>query len=164
MKEIYLAGGCFWGVDAYFQRIDGIVETESGYANGNTENPTYEEVCRMNTGFAETVKLIYDETVIALPEVLQRYFKIIDPTTIDRQGGDTGNQYRTGIYFVDPSDEVVIKDQLDQLAQKYEDKIQVEVMPLQNYYKAEEYHQDYLKKNPRGYCHINLALADEPLE
>ena len=163
MKEIYLAGGCFWGVDAYFQRIDGIVETESGYANGNTENPTYEEVCRMNTGFAETVKLIYDETVIALPEVLQRYFKIIDPTTIDRQGGDTGNQYRTGIYFVDPSDEVVIKDQLDQLAQKYEDKIQVEVMPLQNYYKAEEYHQDYLKKNPRGYCHINLALADEPL-
>lgn len=164
MKEIYLAGGCFWGVDAYFQRIDGIVETESGYANGNTENPTYEEVCRMNTGFAETVKLIYDETVIALPEVLQRYFKIIDPTTIDRQGGDTGNQYRTGIYFVDPSDEVVIKDQLDQLAQKYEDKIQVEVMPLQNYYKAEEYHQDYLKKNPRGYCHINLALADEPLD
>ena len=163
MKEIYLAGGCFWGVDAYFQRIDGIVETESGYANGNTENPTYEEVCRMNTGFAETVKLIYDETVIALPEVLQRYFKIIDPTTIDRQGGDTGNQYRTGIYFVDPSDEVVIKDQLDQLAKKYEDKIQVEVMPLQNYYKAEEYHQDYLKKNPRGYCHINLALADEPL-
>ena len=164
MKEIYLAGGCFWGVDAYFQRIDGIVETESGYANGNTENPTYEEVCRMNTGFAEAVKLIYDETVIALPEVLQRYFKIIDPTTIDRQGGDTGNQYRTGIYFVDPLDEVVIKDQLDQLAQKYEDKIQVEVMPLQNYYKAEEYHQDYLKKNPRGYCHINLALADEPLE
>ncbi len=164
MKEIYLAGGCFWGVDAYFQRIDGIVETESGYANGNTENPTYEEVCRMNTGFAETVKLIYDETVIALPEVLQRYFKIIDPTTIDRQGGDTGNQYRTGIYFVDPLDEVVIKDQLDQLAKKYEDKIQVEVMPLQNYYKAEEYHQDYLKKNPRGYCHINLALADEPLE
>ncbi len=163
MKEIYLAGGCFWGVDAYFQRIDGIVETESGYANGNTENPTYEEVCRMNTGFAETVKLIYDETVIALPEVLQRYFKIIDPTTIDRQGGDTGNQYRTGIYFVDPLDEVVIKDQLDQLAKKYEDKIQVEVMPLQNYYKAEEYHQDYLKKNPRGYCHINLALADEPL-
>ena len=163
MKEIYLAGGCFWGVDAYFQRIDGIVETESGYANGNTENPTYEEVCRMNTGFAEAVKLIYDETVIALPEVLQRYFKIIDPTTIDRQGGDTGNQYRTGIYFVDPSDEVVIKDQLDQLAKKYEDKIQVEVMPLQNYYKAEEYHQDYLKKNPRGYCHINLALADEPL-
>lgn len=164
MKEIYLAGGCFWGVDAYFQRIDGIVETESGYANGNTENPTYEEVCRMNTGFAEAVKLIYDETVIALPEVLQRYFKIIDPTTIDRQGGDTGNQYRTGIYFVDPLDEVVIKDQLDQLAKKYEDKIQVEVMPLQNYYKAEEYHQDYLKKNPRGYCHINLALADEPLE
>lgn len=163
MKEIYLAGGCFWGVDAYFQRIDGIVETESGYANGNTENPTYEEVCRMNTGFAEAVKLIYDETVIALPEVLQRYFKIIDPTTIDRQGGDTGNQYRTGIYFVDPLDEVVIKDQLDQLAKKYEDKIQVEVMPLQNYYKAEEYHQDYLKKNPRGYCHINLALADEPL-
>ena len=164
MKEIYLAGGCFWGVDAYFQRIDGIVETESGYANGNTENPTYEEVCRMNTGFAEAVKLIYDETVIALPEVLQRYFKIIDPTTIDRQGGDTGNQYRTGIYFVDPLDEVVIKDQLDQLAKKYEDKIQVEVMPLQNYYKAEEYHQDYLKKNPRGYCHINLALADEPLD
>ena len=164
MKEIYLAGGCFWGVDAYFQRIDGIVETESGYANGNTENPTYEEVCRMNTGFAETVKLIYDETVIALPEVLQRYLKIIDPTTIDRQGGDTGNQYRTGIYFVDPLDEVVIKDQLDQLAKKYEDKIQVEVMPLQNYYKAEEYHQDYLKKNPRGYCHINLALADEPLD
>ena len=117
----------------------------------------------MNTGFAEAVKLIYDETVIALPEVLQRYFKIIDPTTIDRQGGDTGNQYRTGIYFVDPLDEVVIKDQLDQLAKKYEDKIQVEVMPLQNYYKAEEYHQDYLKKNPRGYCHINLALADEPL-
>lgn len=163
MKEIYLAGGCFWGVEAYFQRLDGIASTDVGYANGNTENPTYEAVCRKNTGYAEAVHIQYDENIIALGELLQRYFRIIDPTTIDRQGGDVGNQYRTGIYYIDENDLPRIHEELDKLSQRYDDKIQVEVEPLKNYYIAEEYHQNYLQKNPKGYCHVDITLADQPL-
>ena len=163
MKEIYLAGGCFWGVEAYFQRLNGITQTTVGYANGNTENPTYEEVCRKNTGYAETVHITYDENIINLSDVLRRYFRIIDPTTIDKQGGDIGNQYRTGIYYVDANDETTINEELHTLAQKYTDKIRIEVQPLKNYYLAEEYHQKYLDKNPNGYCHVDISLAEKPL-
>lgn len=163
MKEIYLAGGCFWGVEEYFRRIEGIVETEVGYANGNTQNPTYEEVCRKNTGFAETVWIKYDEQSISLRDVLRRYFRIIDPTLLDRQGPDVGNQYRTGIYYVNEEDIPVIEEEMELLAKKYTDKIQTEVLPLKNYYKAEEYHQKYLAKNPGGYCHVDLSIAEEVL-
>ncbi len=163
MKEIYLAGGCFWGVEEYFRRLDGILETEVGYANGKTQNPTYEQVCTKTTAFAETVFLRYDEQIIPLKDLLRRYFRIIDPTSLDRQGPDVGNQYRTGIYYLDETDLPTIEHEMNELAKKYSDKIQVEVTPLINYYRAEEYHQKYLVKNPAGYCHVDLGLAEEEL-
>lgn len=163
MKEIYLAGGCFWGLEEYFSRLEGIAHTEVGYANGETEHPTYEQVCTKKTGFAETVYIRYDEEIISLKNVLRRFFRVIDPTSIDKQGPDIGNQYRTGIYFIDDSVLPLIQEEILLLSTKYRDKIQVEVCPLKNYYKAEEYHQQYLKKNPSGYCHIDLSLADEKL-
>lgn len=153
-KEIYLAGGCFWGTEQYLQNVSGIIETEVGYANGNTENPTYEEVCRKNTGHAETVKVLYDESKIGLSFILDLYYDVINPISINRQGGDSGVQYRTGIYFVDSKDEDIIKQSIAKLQEKYSEKIAIEVKPLLNYYRAEEYHQKYLDKNPNGYCHI----------
>lgn len=155
-KEIYLAGGCFWGTEKYLGNINGIIETEAGYANGNTENPTYEEVCHNNTGHAETVKVVYEESVISLSFLLELYYDVINPVSINRQGGDRGSQYRTGIYFVDSKDEPIIKESIRNLQNKYSEKIAIEVKPLLNYYKAEEYHQKYLDKNPNGYCHIGM--------
>ncbi len=153
-REIYLAGGCFWGAEKYFSMINGVKSTGVGYANGNKENPTYEEVCSGKTGFAETVKVIYDPSRVSLPFLLDMYYKIIDPTSINRQGNDTGTQYRTGIYYTDPLDEKTIRASLEKLSGKYEKPIAVEAGPLKNYYPAEEYHQKYLDKNPGGYCHI----------
>lgn len=153
-KEIYLAGGCFWGTEKYLGNIPGILSTEVGYANGNTENPTYEQVCYHSTGHAEAVKVEYDDSVIGLPFILQLYYDVINPVSINRQGGDVGSQYRTGIYFVDEKDEPVIRASIDELQKKYKEKIAIEVMPLKQYSRAEEYHQKYLDKNPGGYCHI----------
>lgn len=153
-KEIYLAGGCFWGTEQYLQNIPGILATEVGYANGNTEHPTYEEVCRHNTGHAETVKVEYEDTVIGLPYILELYYDVINPVSINRQGGDVGSQYRTGIYYTDAKDAPVIEESIKKLQNRYQEKIAVERLPLENYYKAEEYHQKYLDKNPGGYCHI----------
>ena len=153
-KEIYLAGGCFWGTEKYLENISGIIETEVGYANGNTEKPTYEEVCHHHTGHAETVKVVYEDTIVHLPFLLNLYYDVINPVSVNRQGGDTGTQYRTGIYFTDRKDETVILDSIAELQKKYQEKIAIEVKPLSNYYRAEEYHQKYLDKNPHGYCHI----------
>lgn len=153
-KEIYLAGGCFWGTEKYLEDIKGMLSTEVGYANGNTENPTYQEVCHNNTGHAETVKVVYDESQISLPFILNMYYEVINPVSINRQGEDKGTQYRTGIYYVDEKDEEMIRKSIAELQTKYEEKIAIEVKPLENYYKAEEYHQKYLDKNPNGYCHI----------
>ncbi|WP_099468158.1 peptide-methionine (S)-S-oxide reductase MsrA [Konateibacter massiliensis] len=153
-KEIYLAGGCFWGTEKYLQEIKGIVQTEVGYANGTTENPTYEEVCHNNTGHAEAVKVLYDDSQISLEEVLNLYYDVINPVSVNRQGGDVGTQYRTGIYYVDSKDEPAIQASIQKLQQSYKEKIAIEVKPLSNYSKAEEYHQKYLDKNPNGYCHI----------
>lgn len=153
-KEIYLAGGCFWGTEHYLQNIPGILSTETGYANGNTEYPTYEEVCRHNTGHAETVKVEYEDTVIGLPYILELYYDVINPVSINRQGGDVGSQYRTGIYYTDVQDAPVIEESISKLQKGYQEKIAIERRPLENYYKAEEYHQKYLDKNPGGYCHI----------
>lgn len=153
-KEIYLAGGCFWGTEQYLKNIKGIIETEVGYANGTTENPTYEEVCHHNTGHTETVKVIYDEILISLSYILELYYEVINPISINRQGGDIGSQYRTGIYFTDPQDEVVIQKSILELQKKHKEKIAIEVKPLLNYYRAEQYHQKYLDNNPNGYCHI----------
>ncbi len=154
-KTIYLAGGCFWGTEQYLQNVKGVLFTEVGYANGNTKNPTYEEVCHNNTGHAETVKVEYDDSVIGLPFVLNLYYDVINPVSINRQGGDSGVQYRTGIYYVDGQDEAIILESIRELQKKYKEKIAIEVKPLSNYYRAEEYHQKYLDKNPTGYCHIS---------
>ncbi len=153
-KEIYLAGGCFWGTEQYLQHIKGILATEVGYANGNTENPTYEEVCRKDTGHAEAVKVEYEDTVIGLPYILELYYDVINPVSVNRQGGDVGSQYRTGIYYIDEQDVPVIEGSISKLQENYKEKIAIERLPLNNYYKAEEYHQKYLDKNPGGYCHI----------
>ena len=158
MKEIYLAGGCFWGVEEYFSRIEGVVDTDVGYANGRRENPTYEQVCTGTTGHAETTYLKYDEGVVSLEFLLEKFFKIIDPTLLNRQGGDIGNQYRTGIYYLDEEDIPVIKEKMDQVGEMYREPIVTELEPLRSYFSAEEYHQDYLKKNPGGYCHVDMSL------
>ena len=154
-KEIYLAGGCFWGTEKYLQSIPGVIATEVGYANGNTQNPTYEEVCHKNTGHAETVKVEYNNEQISLSYLLDLFYDVIDPTSINRQGGDTGTQYRSGIYFVDHEDESSIRKSIETLQKKYREKIAIELLELMNYFKAEEYHQKYLDKNPNGYCHIH---------
>ncbi|KAB3529983.1 peptide-methionine (S)-S-oxide reductase MsrA [Alkaliphilus pronyensis] len=158
MKEIVLAGGCFWGVEAYFLRLEGVVETEVGYANGSVENPTYQQVCNTNTGHAEVCRIKYDEEKIRLEDILMKFFKIIDPTAVNRQGPDIGHQYRTGIYYTDEADLQVILKVIGDEQSKYSKKIATEVEPLKVYYPAEEYHQKYLEKNPNGYCHINLNV------
>ena len=157
MKTIYLAGGCFWGTQKFFDQFDGVIKTSVGYANGQKEKPSYEEVCN-NSGHAETVKINYDESVISTQQLLEYYFMTIDPTSVNRQGGDTGIQYRTGIYYEDESLVSDIKDAVVEEQKKYEVPLAVEVKPLQNFYTAEEYHQKYLDRNPGGYCHINPAL------
>jgi len=156
MPVIYLAGGCFWGMEKYLRSIRGVLSTEVGYANGKTENPTYEEVCHNDTGHAETVKVDYDENVLPLSFLLELYFDAIDPTSVNRQGGDVGTQYRTGIYYVDEGDLPIIRRVVERLQKRCESPIATEVKPLENFYPAEEYHQKYLDKNPGGYCHIGL--------
>ncbi len=163
IREIYLAGGCFWGVEGYFKKIEGVKDTTCGYANGKTANPSYEDVCRHNTGHVETVRVLFDTDVINLEDLLIYYFRIIDPVSVNKQGNDVGTQYRTGIYYTDESLLPVIKAAVEREQRKYNEKIAVEVLPLENFYSAEEYHQNYLDKNPNGYCHINFNLANEPI-
>lgn len=163
INRIYLAGGCFWGVEGYFKRIEGVVDTECGYANGNTKNPSYEEVCRKNTGHAEAVRIDFDDNIISLEDLLIYYFRIIDPISVNKQGNDVGTQYRTGIYYTDEGQLPIINAALKREQEKYIDKIAVEVLEIENFYDAEEYHQNYLDKNPNGYCHINLEWANEPI-
>lgn len=153
MKTIYLAGGCFWGVQKYFDQFDGVISTEVGYANGPEKAPSYEEVCQ-SSGHAETVKIVYDETKITLTELLKYYFLVVDPTSVNKQGNDIGIQYRTGIYYT-------TEDQLQEAQKVYQaeeqkigEKLKVELEPIHNFYTAEQYHQKYLEKNPSGYCHI----------
>ncbi len=155
-REIYLAGGCFWGCQKFFDRICGVLSTEVGYANGNTAHPTYEQVKHCNTGHAETVRVTYDPQVLPLQTLLERYFSVIDPTAVDHQGEDFGHQYRTGIYTVRAQDEPIVRDALAALASRIGQTPAIEFMPLQNFYPAEESHQKYLEKNPNGYCHIHF--------
>ena len=162
-RSIYLAGGCFWGVEAYFERIDGVLDAVSGYANGATENPSYEDVVYRNTGHAETVKVVYNPDKLSLEDILQYYFRIIDPTSLNKQGNDRGVQYRTGIYTADAAEQEVVAAALVELQQRYKRPVVVENTALKHFYEAEQYHQDYLLKNPNGYCHVDLTKADEPL-
>lgn len=161
LKTIYLAGGCFWGLEAYMERIYGVADVVSGYANGKTENPTYEDVSHKNTGHAETLEVKYDPSRLSLDELLNYYLKVIDPTSLNKQGNDEGTQYRTGVYFTDEKDREIIEKKLEDEQEKYKDKIVVEVKKLENFYKAEEYRQDYLDKNPYGYCHVDLRKVNE---
>ncbi|MGL4991494.1 MAG: peptide-methionine (S)-S-oxide reductase MsrA [Sarcina sp.] len=156
MKEIILAGGCFWGVEEFFRRTEGIIETEVCYVNGRTENPTYEEICHGNTNYAEACKIIYDDNILPLESLLDKFWTIINPTALNKQGNDVGSQYRTGIYYFDPLDIPIITESVAKEQKNHEKKIVTEVKPLEKYYKAEEYHQKYLVKNPGGYCHIKF--------
>ena len=153
MKTIYLAGGCFWGVQRYFDQFDGVRETEVGYANGPDHAPSYQEVCK-NSGHAETVKIVYDEDRIGTEALLDFYFNVIDPLSVNRQGHDEGIQYRTGIFYDDETLLPAIRTVDAREEEKAGQKLAVVVEPLKNFYSAEEYHQKYLEKNPGGYCHI----------
>lgn len=153
MKEIYLAGGCFWGMQKFFDQFDGIIKTEVGYANGPDQKPSYEEVCH-NSGHAETLRILYDEKLLSLTKILEYYFMVIDPVSVNRQGNDIGIQYRTGIYYRE-------EDQLPEIMDIYQKEqeqagvpLAVSLENLKNFFSAEEYHQKYLDKNPGGYCHI----------
>ncbi len=158
-KEIYLAGGCFWGVEAYIKKIKGVLYTSVGYSNGKTDQTTYNNIGL--TGHSETVKVSFDQEQVSLTQILEYYFAIIDPISKNRQGNDIGTQYRTGIYFKNEEDKVVIERFVHSQQKFYQDKIQVEIVPVSNYVTAEEYHQNYLDKNPNGYCHINIRKHPE---
>lgn len=163
IQSIYLAGGCFWGLEAYMERVPGVIDVVSGYANGKTDDPTYEDLLYRNTGHAETVKVTYDGAVIDLSGILEYYFKVIDPYSLNKQGNDVGTQYRTGIYYENESDQRRVEAFIANKQAEAKKTIRVEVLPLAGFKMAEDYHQDYLKKNPNGYCHIDLDTAYAPL-
>lgn len=156
MKSIVVAGGCFWGVEAYFKLVQGVLDTEVGYIDGRKPYPTYEEVCS-GAGHAEAVWIEYDENVVSLQTLLDHLFNIADPTLKNRQGPDIGVQYRTGLYNFSSEDQKNIDAYLASLAQKYPKKLHVDVKQTSTFYPAETYHQDYLDKNKNGYCHVNLS-------
>lgn len=153
IRTIYLAGGCFWGCQKFFDQFEGVMKTEVGYANGPEGPVSYEEVCR-SSGHAETVRVVYDETRLSLPELIGYYFMVIDPVAVNRQGNDRGIQYRTGIYFTDPGQYPELRRLYDREERKAGRPLAVQLEPLRNFFSAEAYHQKYLEKNPGGYCHI----------
>ena len=164
MKTIYLAGGCFWGAEKYLGLVPGVVDTNVGYANGRTENPSYEDVKYHQSGHAETVRVKYDETKISLERLLEKYFEAIDPVSVNKQGEDEGIQYRTGIYYTDREDLTAINAVYERIAEANEKPLAVEVLPLVHYYEAEDYHQKYLDKNPQGYCHLDGCMFERAKE
>ena len=168
-KEIYLAGGCFWGTELYTSLVYGVVSAESGYANGATSHPSYREVCS-GSSHAETVHIVYDPAKVSLDQLLLAFYDSIDPTVKDRQGNDIGRQYRSGIYYVpnadgsESADAAVIRSSLDALQQRIGKPVAIEMGPIVNFYRAEDDHQEYLVKNPNGYCHISPALIAQMRE
>lgn len=157
-NDIYFAGGCFWGTEHFFKQIKGVLSTETGFANGTTTNPTYEQVYTDTTGYAETVRVTYDDTQVSLTFLVRMFFAAIDPLSLNKQGHDQGTRYRTGVYYTQPEQLEVIKAVFDEEQKKYTQPIVVELEQLRNYYPADEYHQDYLDKHPDGYCHLPLQL------
>ncbi|MCY7370036.1 MAG: peptide-methionine (S)-S-oxide reductase MsrA [Polaromonas sp.] len=163
-QTIVLGGGCFWCTEAVFVKVRGVNDVESGYSNGQASRPSYEEVCTGRTGSNEVVKLNYEEADISLREILEIFFVIHDPTTLNRQGNDSGTQYRSGIYTTTPEQKQVADDMLRQISQDklFGRPIVTEVLPLENYFPAEDYHQDFFEKNPyQGYC---MAVAAPKVE
>lgn len=157
MKEIYFAGGCFWGTEHYIRQFEGVAETATGYANGSLPNPTYEQVYTDRTGHVECVKVIYDPEIISLATLCRLFFRSIDPLLKDRQGNDVGIRYRTGIYWVDGEDGQIVEDVYKEIQSGHDSPLMVEKCLLDCFYPAEDYHQDYLMKNPDGYCHLSPA-------
>lgn len=160
--EIVFAGGCFWGVQEYFSRVPGVTSTETGYAQSAVANPTYRQVCSGATGAAEAVRIVFDPERVPLALLARRLFRIIDPVSLNRQGNDFGTQYRTGIYYVSPEQKPILESVMAEEQRKYRQPLAVELAPLANFYPAEDYHQDYLKKNPGGYCHISFESLNDP--
>ncbi len=158
MKTIYFAGGCFWGTEHYMSQFDGVIETVVGYANGSLSDPSYEQVYTDQTGHVECVKVVYDEELICLATLCRLFFKSIDPVLLNRQGEDCGTRYRTGIYWMDEADSEIVGTVYDEVQRRYEVPLAVEKESLKCFYPAEEYHQDYLYKNPSGYCHLSVAM------
>ncbi len=157
-KVITLGGGCFWCTEAVFVRVRGVSDVESGYCNGHTINPTYAQVCEGDTGHNEVVRLTYDPSVISLRELLEIFFVIHDPTTLNRQGNDAGTQYRSGIYWRDEADRVVAQQVLDEVNAELAGRVVTELQALANYSAAEDYHQDYFEQHPnQGYCAFVVA-------
>ncbi len=161
MAVLYLAAGCFWGAQHFLRQLPGVLSTRVGYANGRTENPSYEQVKHEHTGHAETVEVQYDQAVLPTAELLDCYYLCIDPTSVNRQGEDEGEQYRTGIYYTDPALLPDIQASLDRLAARYDKPLAIQLEPLAQFFPAEDYHQDYLIKNPNGYCHIPRDLIQK---
>lgn len=161
-REIVFAGGCFWGVQEYFSRVPGVISTETGYAQSAVESPGYRQVCSGTTGAVEAVKIVFDPARVSLGNLARRLFRIIDPVSVNKQGNDRGTQYRTGMYYTDKTEEEILAGILAQEQKKYDKPLAVELLPLKNFYPAEDYHQDYLKKNPGGYCHISFASLNDP--
>lgn len=157
MAEIYFAGGCYWGVEKAFQMLKGVVDTEVGFANGHANHPTYEQVCMGDTGYRETVRVVYNSKRISLEELVQVFFMIIHPEQKNRQGNDYGTQYQTGIYYTDETSRQIIEPLYNEEKSKHED-FYVEFEPLRCFYAAEDEHQDYLINHPNGYCHIPLDV------
>ena len=160
LRTIYLAGGCYWGVEKYISNIAGVQETEAGFANGHVRAPAYVQVKKGDTGHAETVRVVYEDDVLPLDRLLRLFFRIVDPTSFERQGEDVGNQYRTGVYWTDAADETVVRAELSKLQQQYAAPLAVEACELDCFYPAEEYHQKYLDKTPGGYCHVPWEMID----
>jgi len=160
IESICFAGGCFWGTEHFMKQIEGVCGTEVGYVNSTVPNPTYSDVCAGGTHAAEAVLVEYDSEKVDLSTLVQLYFMTIDPTSVNRQGNDIGTQYRTGIYYSTALQKAVIDRELARLAGRYSKDLAVEILPLENFYPAEDYHQDYLEKNPGGYCHIEPRLFE----
>lgn len=157
---IYLAGGCYWGVEKYTSCIPGVTQTEVGFANGHLPDPAYAQVKHGDTGHAETVRVVFEDSVLPLEKLLRLFFRIIDPSSFERQGEDVGNQYRTGIYWADPGDEAIVRAELARLQAACTAPVLVEACPLDCFYPAEESHQQYLDKTPGGYCHVPLEAIN----
>lgn len=157
-QVITLGGGCFWCLEAVYELVDGVTAVENGYCNGHVANPTYEQVCSGSTGHAEVVRVTFDADRIALHEILEIFFNIHDPTSLNRQGNDIGTQYRSGIYFHDAAQEVVVRDVVAQADAALKGRVVTEVVPLANYSRAEDYHQHYFANHPNaGYCAFVVA-------
>lgn len=161
MNKIVIAGGCFWGVEAYFLKVKGIESTRVGYVNATKENISYEEVCSQKYEAIEGVELTYDAAQISLTKILELLFRIINPTSLDAQGPDIGHSYRVGAYYTNEQDEKIIADFINEMQPKYHYEIVFENKPLRRFVQAEDYHQDYLTRNPLGYCHVNFNTLNK---